>query len=217
MNSVKINNIDKFEHYFKFSILYLYLFYMYSSKSYMKEKILYIYGYGSNPKDSSTMKVVKEVVDELGFDLISIEYSQEHPSIGINTLEKYIEDHHIKYVIGHSLGGFITLCLDSNVKKLVINPCMKPHIELPKLGDFDDKTIHDYEVLEKWLRSGDDTPWVIFTDAVMGLFGDNDELFSYYDTFRKIYPRSFKFNSTHRPTRESFTEDIKAKIKEFLV
>jgi len=40
------------------------------------KKILYIYGYGSNPKDSSTMKVVKKVVNELGFDLISIEYNK---------------------------------------------------------------------------------------------------------------------------------------------
>ena len=41
------------------------------------EKILYIYGYGSNPQDSSTMKVVKDVVGEIGFNLVSIVYDQE--------------------------------------------------------------------------------------------------------------------------------------------
>jgi len=179
------------------------------------EKILYIYGYGSNPWDSSTKEVVKEVVEELGFELVSIEYDQEDPDMGLTMLEKYIRDHKIKYVIGHSLGGFMTLCLNSNVKKIVINPCMKPQFELPKLGDFTDETIYNYEALEEWLRSGDDTPWVNQSDDVMGLFGDRDELFSFYESFKKRYPRSYYIKSFHRPTKESFTEDIKTKIKEF--
>ena len=50
------------------------------------EKVLYIYGYGSNSNDSSTMKEIKKVTDELGYELISIEYSQENPNNGLNTL-----------------------------------------------------------------------------------------------------------------------------------
>ena len=50
----------------------------------------------------------------------------------------------------------------------------------------------------------------------MGLFGDRDELFSFYESFKKRYPRSYHIKSFHRPTIESFTEDIKTKIKEFL-
>lgn len=183
----------------------------------MKEKILYVYGYGSNPWDSSTMKVVKDVVENLGFNLVSIEYDQEDPDMGITMLEKYIRDHKIKYVIGHSLGGFITLCLDSNVKKIVINPCMKPSIELPKLGNISEDTITMYKSLESWLRSGDDTPWVNCLEDVMGLFGFYDELFSYYDEFKTIYTNAYYINSDHRPTIEAFNEDIKTKIKEFFV
>jgi len=37
----------------------------------MKEKVLYIYGYGSNPNDSFTMKELNKVIDELGYELIS--------------------------------------------------------------------------------------------------------------------------------------------------
>lgn len=182
----------------------------------MKEKILYIYGYGSNPKDSSTMKVVQKVVEELGYEQISIEYDQICPDLGIIAIDSYIKNNNIKYVIGHSLGGFITLCLDSNVKKLVINPCMKPQFELPKLcDDFKDVTLKTYESLEFWLRSGDDTPWVSQIDDVMGLFGDRDELFSFYDSFKHRYPRSYKIKSFHKPTIESFDNDIKKKIKEF--
>ena len=182
----------------------------------MKEKVLYIYGYGSNSTDSSTMKVCKEVISELGYELISIEYDQINPDNGINKLEKYIRNNNIKYVIGHSLGGFITLCINENVKKIVINPCLKPHFELPKLGDISTKTLYDYEYLEGWLLlSGNNTPWVSQIEDVIGLFGDHDELIDYYEIFKKQWPLAYRINSGHRPTKESFTEDIKTKIKEF--
>lgn len=181
----------------------------------MSEKILYVYGYGSNENDSSTMKVVKEVVKELGYDLVSIHYDQENPDNGLNILENYIKENKIKYVIGHSLGGFMTLCIDEDVKKIVINPCMKPHLELPKLGKISTKTLYDYEYLYGWLTNGNDTPWMSQLEDVIGLFGDHDELIDFYESFKKQYPLAYRINSSHRPTKESFTEDIKKKIKEF--
>lgn len=182
----------------------------------MKEKILYVYGYGSNPNDSFTMKELKKVTDELGYELVSTEYSQEYPEgWGLPKLDKYITDNNIKYVIGHSLGGFITLCLMSNVKKLVINPCLKPHLIIPQIGKVSTETIYNYEHLEGWLSSGDSTPWVDQTEDVMGLFGDHDEMFSFYGDFKKRYPRAYYINADHRPKAESYTEDIKKKIKEF--
>ena len=69
-------------------------------------KILYIYGYGSNSKDSSTMKVVKEVVNSLGYDLVSIEYDQNSPEDGLETLEKYINDNNIK---------ILSSCFNTNI------------------------------------------------------------------------------------------------------
>ena len=181
----------------------------------MKEKILYIYGYGSNENDSSTMKVIKEIVENIGYELISIHYDQENPDQGINTLENYIRDNKIKYIIGHSLGGFITLCIDNDVKKIVINPCMKPHIELPKLNKISLDTINKYKYLYNWLTNGNDTPWMSQLEDVIGFFGDHDELIDYYESFKKQYPLAYRINSSHRPTKESFTEEIKKKIKEF--
>ena len=179
----------------------------------MKEKVLYIYGYGSNPKDSSTLKVLKEVFDN--YEFVSIEYDQDNPDNGLHKLEEYIRDNNIKYVIGHSLGGFIALCIDEDVKKVVINPCMKPHLDLPKIGDFSTKTLSDYKHLEGWLRSGDDTPWVSLLEDVIGLFGDHDESIDYYESFNYQYPLAYRINSDHRPKAEAYTEDIKNKIKEF--
>lgn len=183
----------------------------------MNEKILYVYGYGSNPNESFTMKELKKITDELGYDLVSIEYDQNNPDEGLNTLEKYIKDNKIKYVIGHSLGGFMTLCIDEDVKKLVINPCMKPHLELPKIGKISTKTLYEYEYLYGWLTNGNDTPWMSQLEDVIGLFGDHDELIDYYESFKKIYPLAYRINAGHRPEANAYTEDIKKKIKEFFV
>jgi len=176
----------------------------------MNEKILYVYGYGSNPNKSFTMKELKKVTDELGYDLVSIEYDQNNPDEGLNTLEKYIKDNKIKYVIGHSLGGFIALCINEDVKKLVINPCMKPHFELPKIGNISTKTLYDYEYLENWLNSG-----IGQIEEVIGLFGDHDELIDYYESFKNQYASAYRINAGHRPEANAYTNDIKKKIKEF--
>lgn len=86
----------------------------------MKEKLLYIYGYGSNSNDASTMKAIKEVADNLRYDLVSIEYdpnSDPNSPDGLMMIEHYIHDNNIKYVISHSIGGFmaITHNINSNI------------------------------------------------------------------------------------------------------
>lgn len=179
----------------------------------MGKTVLYIYGYGSNHKDSSTMKVMKSFMKDLGYNLISIQYDQKNPHEGIKTLENYIEENNIKYVIGHSLGGFIALCLDNKVNKLVINPCMKPSVELPKISDFNEETLKRYKHLETWLYD-DSFPSLSFDD-LMGLFGDEDEYFSYYKLFKSITYKTYYIHSGHRPTNESFDKDTQKKIKEF--
>ena len=174
----------------------------------MKEKVLYIYGYGSSPDTSFTFKELKKAFDN--YEFVSIEYDIENPDDGLNTLEKYIRDNNIKYVIGHSLGGFIALCINEDVKKVVINPCMKPHLELPNIGDISIKTLYNYEYLEAWLRSE-----ISYLEDVIGLFGDHDELIDYYESFKNRYGVAYRINAGHRPNKEAYTENIKNKIKEF--
>ncbi|MBO4698417.1 hypothetical protein J5690_02245 [bacterium] len=53
----------------------------------MGNKNLYIYGYGSNPRKSSTMKSLKGVIAEMGFDLESVGYSHFSPFESVNFLE----------------------------------------------------------------------------------------------------------------------------------
>lgn len=79
----------------------------------MKEKLLYIYGYGSNSNDASTMTAVKEVADNLRYDLVSIEYDPNSPD-GLMAVEHYIHDNNIKYVISNSIGGFMAITHNIN-------------------------------------------------------------------------------------------------------
>lgn len=174
----------------------------------MKEKVLYIYGFKSNPKDSSTLKSLKEAFDN--YEFVSITYNQIDPDKGLDTLEKYIRDNNIKYVIGHSLGGFIALCINEDVKKVVINPCMKPHLELPNLEFIHTEMLYNYEYLEGWLGSE-----ISGLENVMGLFGDHDELIDNYESFKNRYGVAYRINADHRPNKEAYTEEIKTKIKEF--
>ena len=70
-------------------------------------------------------------------------------------------------------------------------------------------TLYEYEYLEGWLRSGDDTPWVSQLEDVIGLFGDHDELIDYYEMFKSQYPLAYRIHSDHRPKAEEYTENIK--------
>ena len=178
----------------------------------MSNKILYIYGYGSNPRKSSTMKSLKGVIAEMGFNLVSVGYSHFSPFESVNFLEDHIKTNEIKYIIGHSLGGFYALCINADVKKIVINPCLKPHIELPKLDDFDQRVdLESYEkCYEKFINKD-----FCSSFETLGLFGTHDELLCYYYDFKELSPRAYFFPATHRPTKESF-ESVKLTIAEFL-
>ena len=178
-------------------------------------KILYIYGYGSDPKQSSTMKVMRSVMKELGYELVSVEYNQNEPDTGFEQLESFIRKNNIKYVIGHSLGGFFALCLISDVKTIVINPCLKPVDELGKLGfNAPDKYIR----IQKWMYSGLDQPWCYQIQDVLGIFSDNDELFSYRNDFASLYGsgKTIVIQAGHRPPKDAFTDEIKTRIKKIL-
>ena len=178
----------------------------------MTNKILYIYGYGSNPETSSTMNALKGVMTELGFELVSIRYDQKNPAESIEFLKDYVKTNDIKYIVGHSLGGFYALCINADVKKIVINPCLKPHVEFTKLDNFDPEIdVESYEkCYEKYIRKD-----LFSAFDIMGLFGTHDELLCYYNDFKDLSPYAYLFPATHRPSKESF-ESIKTTIVGFL-
>lgn len=162
----------------------------------MKKKILYIYGYGSNP-DSTTKNNLQDLLGN-EYEIISIEYSQENPEQAIKELDKFISKNNIDCVIGSSLGGFFTIYLKSDVKKIVINPCVFPSIQLPKLGC-------KQHVADKYNKIEYNTRDI---KNVIGFFGDHDELFSYKRVFELYGKRAYSFSSGHRPSKDELSKII---------
>lgn len=66
--------------------------------------------------------------------------------------------------------------------------------------------------------SGLDQPWCYQIQDVLGIFSDNDELFSYRNDFASLYGsgKTIVIHAGHRPPKEAFTDEIKNRIKKFL-
>lgn len=87
-------------------------------------------------------------------------------------------------VMASSFGCFYALHLE-NVHKILINPCLHPSVEIPKLTKTKRNFLSEFANLEKNLYSKE-----MNTKKVFGIFGNSDELFSYLDEFKSNF--SFK-------------------------
>lgn len=173
------------------------------------KKVLYIYGYGSD-ENSSTAKSLQNV---LGYDykVSTVYYGQLQPNEAIEYLSNYICENGIDAVIGSSLGGFYALqLLSDETSTVVINPCMKPSVELPKIGC-------PAEIAERFKRYENYYENYNEKKNVYGLFGTDDELIDYHNLFEKSFGKnSFSFfKSQHRPT-ESQLRNVEELIKEHI-
>jgi len=144
--------------------------------------ILYVHGFGSN-KDSQSFQDLKAAFPEHNFytdtfELLNIDET-------LSQIDSLCKQNKISIIIGKSLGGFYTLAYKGSQYKMVINPCIKPWIEIPKLNQkVSEETLSKWETLftetEKNIHS------INRADA-FGIFADNDELFSYKDYFDDKY------------------------------
>lgn len=153
------------------------------------KKILYIYGYGSN-ENSETRENLQKVLGK-DYQVDSIYYNQLQPNEAIEYLSSYVENEGYDAVIGSSLGGFYTMKLwNRDIKKIVINPCMLPSVELPKIGC-------DKEIAYRFIPFQDYERDV----KIFGFFGDHDELIDYREKFiDEVSYNAITFSSGHRPT-----------------
>ena len=160
----------------------------------MKEEemsnILYIHGFKSN-SNSTTFRNLKDLFPEhkwfsADFDLLDLKGTQEK-------ISALIKENKINILVASSLGAFYALLNSENHPCIVINPCMRPSVEIPKL----DSSIKE-EIVKEWdkLEKGHEE-YVSFGALAtnmnemrcnaFGIFGNHDELFSYKDLFEKIY------------------------------
>ena len=177
----------------------------------VKEKIAYIHGYNGSPNGVS-FNILSKYVNK-NYELIWINYDEEN--IDIDSLKLELKSLGISKVIGSSLGGFIALNFGNEFKKIVFNPCMKPSVELPKLGA-SEKMVTKYASLENKFFSnlqGNE-----FDKATTyGFFGDSDELFGPYGykfLFKSYYRNAYNIKCGHQ-IEDSAIKKIAYRIKMF--
>ena len=170
------------------------------------QNILYVHGLGSGA-DSSTYKYLKEILKN--HNVITATFDLLDPVNTLNKINQMIRTNHITRVIGSSLGGFYTLCCDNSISKIVINPCLDPVKEVPKLtNEATEEVLDQFTNMKNNMIRGIDGEVKMFT---YGIFGTNDELFSYIKEFNKLYGRGnniLRISAKHRPTKEQLEKSV---------
>ncbi len=173
----------------------------------MKKRILYIHGYGSNPEESSTLKNLRELLPQ--YEIEGVHYDQANLAQGQLQIWKKMVAFLPDALIGSSLGGFMALCFGCAAKKIVVNPCMVPSVELPLIG-WSGVRNAACELEERLYATEFDMEDGITT---LGFFGTQDNVLSkdYSDLFRKCYRahnHCVRFNGHHSPPKEELLEII---------
>lgn len=143
-------------------------------------KALFIHGYNSS-SDSTTGAIVSEILKNYGIDTIVPDFDLEDVRGTMEKVHRLSKD--VDYIVAHSLGGFYALAETDSLAKIVINPCMIPSKEIPKLGSPSKETIEDWKDAEKTIEDISNE----MSGITYGIFGDSDELFSYYSKFKSTY------------------------------
>lgn len=144
------------------------------------KRILFIYGYGGSP-ESKFCTLVREALPADDYTVLCPVYPQEDCAKAHEFLLRFIEDNNIDLIIGTSLGGFIALTLETSVSTIVLNPCMIPSIELPRLKprpDHPDDIVPSTEMIATYkpFETNSFNKEATRKRRVMGLFAENDEL-----------------------------------------
>lgn len=171
--------------------------------------ILFIYGYGGSPA-STTCGLLMKYLPSTEYKVLCFKYPQEDCAAAVKFFEDKLIKEHIDLVIGTSLGGFIALCLNTNIPRIVLNPCMIPTVELPKLkpypghigfGPPSDEVLETYREFEEGVNSGQ----YCKKSRVIGLFAENDELLGtqYFEPFGKNCGEAIHMPGGHHGNKEA--------------
>ena len=147
----------------------------------VNKNLLYIHGLNSSA-NSSTARLVKKYLGDR-FNIYTHTWDLTRPGTA-NEINEYVADNNISVVIASSLGAFYALAITDGVAKILINPCMHPSVEVPKLTRLTLEQIKYFEGLENKVYSRIDAEDRLCTFAG---FGDSDELFNYQSEFKKKY------------------------------
>lgn len=144
------------------------------------KKVLYVYGYGGSHLSRSVEKL-KRTLPEDKFEVMCWDYPQRDCKAAVRFLEQKIKKHHIDVVVGSSLGAFVAMCLNVKCQKIIVNPCLVPSVELPKLPLLPGKPVPASQLVSSYAPFEEN----IFDHLPEGshcFMAENDELFG--NTYR---------------------------------
>lgn len=179
-------------------------------------RILYVHGYNGKPEGESFQRLAK-YANAANFggeqvEMHTFDYDATKPFKALRELKHYYYKNDIDLIIGSSLGGFLAASLDF-ARRIVVNPCLSPSVELPKIGFTGD--VRGYEILEEnmgyYSKRGDD-------DLCIGCFAPEDEVFGlkYKNTFGCWFKETYEIPGGHHLSEEA-AEMIMTKIAPMLI
>ena len=145
----------------------------------LSNNILYIHGLGSNG-NSNTFNNIKSLFPDL--NVYSETFDLMNPSKTMAQIDDCVKRFNISKIIASSFGAFYAMCYKGGVGKILINPCMDPVTEIPKLTSVDDSFLEELKSLTPQINPDREDRLSTFA-----IFGKNDELFSYADLYKKMY------------------------------
>lgn len=190
----------------------------------MKKNALYIHGFMGNP-EGGTFKTLQKTLKN--WNIYSISFPDLHTDVEKTQglISDYCKSKKIDMLIGASLGAFYVLQYKDIIDKLVINPCLYPSIEIPKLRDrttgnpiiLSDKVLSDFREMEKYEDISETQK-----PRTFGIFAKDDELFHFKESFDKLfcykecyYPNSILINGHHSIEEEFLTDGLQQAEKYF--
>lgn len=147
-------------------------------------KILNLHGYNGSAHNS-----VYQVLDEIGYDLVSpeIDYDNILPKQLLLNLSKIYSDNNCNAIVGTSVGGFFAaqLCVMKQCPIVFINPCLIPFIYLPELGYNNRNGVIEFSELFSNITK-------LNSNLVSAIVGEDDEIIDTHD-----YTKTMLYNSRY--------------------
>ncbi len=172
------------------------------------EKALFVHGFNGSPSSSTGKSVVKALDDK--YEFIIPQFDLTNIQDTLDKIKSIIREENVKLLAGTSLGAFYVLSHDDDVKKLVVNPCMMPDVEIPNLPG---NPKIDEGTLVLWKNMVSHMYLEKQAANVSGFFGDEDELF--HDKYHKLFAYSYGnenlhvFHGGHHGGSDFLTDEIR--------
>lgn len=159
-----------------------------------KIKIGYVHGYLGSSNGTSFQRLSKFLPEDC--ELIGIDYDDSDPENAINDLRARVKNEGFDMLIGSSLGGFYVLNV-WGIPRIVINPCYRPSIELPKIGNDELSKNIKFPKFEKDLVKYSEPEE---RENVSAVFGEHDELLGlrYLEEYKKDFKYAYVIDSGHQ-------------------